>query len=151
LRPFTEDELSAFVESDLEHYIEERVNAGEPRDVARRVATEQIEGLFPDGRPAPRQLLFRVVDDDGNAVGTLWVGPRQADRPEAFWVWDVEIDEAHRGKGYGRAAMVLAEAEALHCGASELGLNVFGHNHAARRLYESLGYTATSTQMRKAL
>jgi len=53
--------------------------------------------------------------------------------------------------GYGRAAMELAEAEALSRGASELGLNVFGHNQVARHLYESMGYTATSINMKKDL
>ncbi len=79
-------------------------------------------------------------------------GPQQpADQPGAFWVWDVSIEEAHRGMGYGRAAMELAEAEALSRGASELGLNVFGHNQVARHLYESMDYTATSINMKKDL
>ncbi len=47
--------------------------------------------------------------------------------------------------------MELAEAEARLRGATELGLNVFGHNQVARQLYESMGYTATSIQMKKNL
>ncbi len=33
-------------------------------------------------------------------------------------------------------------------GVVSIGLNVFGPNVAARRLYEDLGYQVTSTQMR---
>ncbi len=61
------------------------------------------------------------------------------------------IDPAHRGRGLGRAAMVLAEEAARSQGASELGLNVFGPNTVARRLYESLGYETTAVNMRKPL
>jgi len=45
--------------------------------------------------------------------------------------------------------MELAEAEARSRGASELELNVFGHNQVARQLYESMGYTATAIRMKK--
>jgi GNAT superfamily N-acetyltransferase len=151
LRPLTDEELSEFIEADVERYVEERVRSGERPDVAGRIAHEQSKALFPDGTPADGQLLFRVLDGDGAAVGTLWIGIQQADQPGAFWVWDVRIDESHRGKGFGRAAMELAEAEARSRGASELGLNDFGHNQVARRLYESMGYTATAIRMKKSL
>ena len=151
LRPLTDEELSEFIEGDLERYVEERVRSGERPDVARRVACEQSKALFPDGTPADGQLLFRVLDENGSAVGTLWIGPQHADQPGAFWVWDVRIERAHRGKGYGRAAMELAEIEARSRGASELGLNVFGHNQVARQLYESMGYATTAIRMKKDL
>ena len=152
LRPLTDEEISEYIERQVEQYVEERVRSGERPDSARRIASEQSRALFPEGVPANGQLLFRVLDDEGTAVGMLWIGPQQsADQPGAFWVWDVRIEEAHRGMGYGRAAMELAEAEALSRGASELGLNVFGHNQVARHLYESMGYTATSINMKKDL
>ena len=47
--------------------------------------------------------------------------------------------------------MELAEVEARAGGATELGLNVFGHNQVARQLYESMGYVATSIRMNKNL
>ena len=86
--------------------------------------------------------------DDGIVVGVLWIGPF-TEGSDAWWVWDVEIDEQHRGAGHGRGAMQLAEEEAARHGAATLGLNVFGYNTAARRLYASLGYETTAVQMRK--
>ena len=152
LRPLTDEEASEFIEWQLEQYVEERVRSGERPDSARRIASEQSSALFPEGVPADGQLLFRVLDDEGSAVGTLWIGPQQpANQPEAFWVFYVKVEEAHRGEGYGRLAMELAETEARSRGASELGLNVFGHNQVARHLYESMGYTATSINMKKRL
>jgi ribosomal protein S18 acetylase RimI-like enzyme len=147
----TEDEVAAFVDAQRDPYIAERVVAGERPDEARRIADEQMARLFPGGTPAPGQLLYRVLAADGSAVGALWIGPHIAERPDAFWVWDIEIDEAERGRGLGRAAMGLAEEEARAHGASELGLNVFGSNTVARTLYESIGYRATAITMRKSL
>ncbi|MEC5182355.1 ribosomal protein S18 acetylase RimI-like enzyme [Arthrobacter sp. CG_A4] len=66
-------------------------------------------------------------------------------------MFDVEIQPALRSKGFGRQAMILGEAEARRLGATSIGLNVFGYNANARKLYESLGYEATAIQMRKDL
>jgi GNAT superfamily N-acetyltransferase len=145
----TDGELDEWLEMHREIYIADRVRTGETPEQARTIALSQYALLFPDNRPAPGQLAFRVVDDE-TAVGWLWIGPRP-DQVDDFWVWDVTIEESERGKGYGRAAMLLAEEEAAKVGAKTLGLNVFGYNTVARRLYESLGYETTAVQMLKAL
>jgi ribosomal protein S18 acetylase RimI-like enzyme len=43
------------------------------------------------------------------------------------------------------------EGEARARGFARAGLNVYGDNHVARRLYESLGYVETSRQLHKEL
>ena len=121
LRPLTDEEISEFIEWQVEQYVEERVRSGERPETARRIASEQSRALFPEGVPADGQLLFRVLDDDGTAVGMLWIGPQQpADQPGALWVFYARIEEVHRGKGYGRLAMELAESEARSRGAQNL-------------------------------
>jgi ribosomal protein S18 acetylase RimI-like enzyme len=65
------------------------------------------------------------------------------------WVYDIGIEAAFRGLGYGRAAMRLAEDEARLRGMTSLGLSVHGQNIVARCLYESIGYPVTELQMRK--
>jgi diamine N-acetyltransferase len=53
---------------------------------------------------------------------------------------------AHRGTGRGRALLTAALAWAYqHCGAQEVWLDVKAHNHRARALYESVGFTVTTT------
>ena len=47
--------------------------------------------------------------------------------------------------------MLLAEHQARAHGATQLGLNVFGHNTVARQLYDSMGYELTAINMRKQL
>ncbi len=151
LRPLTEQEIAVYIEAAIDHYSRERATAGEPPEDALRVAQEQINGFFPDGRPAQGQHIFRVLDDDELEVGFLWIGLLREDRPNLFWVQDIQIDELQRGRGLGKAAMSLAEDEARAHGGTELGLNVFGHNPIAKKLYESMGYTTTATIMRRIL
>lgn len=91
-----------------------------------------------------------MVSAELGPVGELWVGPFDDD-PQRWWVWDVAIDEPYRGRGLGRAAMVLAERLAGEHGATSIGLNVFARNEVARGLYRSLGYEEASVQMRKAV
>src|SRR5580658_9116898 len=110
LRPMTEEQIATFISADMEKYVADRVTAGESPEEAHRVADNQMAILFPDGSPAPGQLLYQVIDDEGAVVGFLWIGPPMSEEPGAkYWVWNVEIEESYRGRGLGRAAMALAE------------------------------------------
>ncbi len=95
--------------------------------------------------------MFDVVDTDGGTVGYVWIGPDATDDSGAWRVWSVVIDDDKYGRGFGRAAMHLAEEYAREQGATSIGLQVFGDNTSARVLYESLGYVAASLTMRKTL
>lgn len=154
LRPMPDDALGEWRANAEAHYLAERIAAGDtPEYAAKRVA--QSQEYFPDGRPAEGQLVFQVVERDEiggeTVVGALWIGLLEPEQPAAWWVLDVEIDEEHRGRGYGRAAMRLAEEEARARGGERIGLNVFGPNVVARSLYDSLGYRVTATNMTKEL
>ena len=92
-----------------------------------------------------------MLDDNELEVGFLWIGLPREDRPNLYWVQDIQIDGLQRGQGLGKAAMSLAEDEVRACGGTELGLNVFGHNPIAKSLFESMGYTTTATIMRRVL
>jgi GNAT superfamily N-acetyltransferase len=56
------------------------------------------------------------------------------------WFW---IDEAHRGKGRGRALMAAAEDEGRKRGCTAVWLDTF--EFQARPFYEKLGYTVFGT------
>ena len=105
-------------------------------------------GSFRTVQPSSDQFVF-VVEADGESVGELWVAERDGDLGRGLWIYDVQIDEAHRGRGYGREAMLFAEEEARRRGLGRVALNVFGGNAAARGLYQSLGYIETAVLMSK--
>ena len=145
-----EEEIRSWLASERSHYIEERARSGEERVQAVERADQEIGQLFPDGSPAPGQNVYRVLDD-ATVVGTLWVGQQYDAPPGQWWVYNIQIDEPYRGRGLGKATMLAAEVKARELGAARLGLNVFGHNEVARRLYEGLGYETQAIQMRKTL
>jgi ribosomal protein S18 acetylase RimI-like enzyme len=105
---------------------------------------------WPGAEP-PAGDVVAIVEADGEAVGHVWFAESSRnDRPTVF-INDVEIDEAHRGRGLGRAAMELVEDEARARDIDRVELNVFGGNTAARNLYRSLGYDEVAVGMRKLL
>lgn len=143
-------ELTPWLDRLGSDYVDERVAAGDDRGRAERGVRRDRADFFPGDQPAPGQLAFRLLDDE-QPVGTLWIGPIPDSDPGHWWVWSIEIEEPFRGRGLGRAAMEVAEAQARRAGATKLGLNVFAANAVARGLYESLGYETTQLQMSKPL
>ena len=153
LRPMTDAEYDAFYSKLIKEYATDNIEAGnwtvENAVELSRNATEQ---LLPLGRDTPRVLLLSAENSDGEYVGYVWVGlDRGGVSSAGAWIYDIEINESHRGKGYGRALLQAAEKETLKNGVNKLGLNVFGSNKVARKLYESAGYDTTQLQMSKNL
>jgi len=147
LRPMSRTDLDTYREEGTRSYIEELIRSGMPEDRAQANAESTMADSFADGVPIGGNEVFDVVDGD-EVVGLLWLGPQS---PGTWYVMDIEIREEFRGRGYGRATMLLAEDVARGHGATHLGLNVFGHNPNARALYESLGYETQAVRMRKPL
>jgi ribosomal protein S18 acetylase RimI-like enzyme len=67
------------------------------------------------------------------------------------FIYDIEVDEAFRGRGYGRAALLALEPLARELGYDTVGLHVFGDNEVARNLYRTSGYVETDVMMNKRL
>jgi len=149
IEPMPTDRIAAWIEADHQRYIDSRMLSGESRETAVEKAEKSRDENFPNGRPLDTHLIFQVWADD-TVVGQLWLGPYPAGSTE-WWVFDIEIDEAHRRRGYARRALELGHAAAKTHGATAIGLNVFGYNTGAKELYDSLGYTVTATQMKKPL
>ena len=151
--PFTEPEFRAWLLQAVPAFALLNVEDG------RWSLAESIEksqeahaALLPQGLQTPGQFFVRLQDADSGAdVGTLWWAEAdQAGRRQAN-VYNIEIEEHARRRGYARAAFGELERVAREHGAHQLGLHVFGHNHAARRLYDELGFEPTSITMRTIL
>jgi len=146
----TAEALKTWVPAMRESYIAQRIEAGERPESARTAGTGQMDQLFPGDVPAEGQHVMDAVLD-GEVVGTLWMG-RPFGGDETMWfVFYVEIDPAHRGRGLGRAVMQAAEAWTAEHGGTRVGLSVMGPNTVARSLYDSLGYEVMATGMYKDL
>jgi ribosomal protein S18 acetylase RimI-like enzyme len=152
LRPMTDDDLATRTAALTDDYaLDLHRSRGLPPDRARIEAQRQLAELLPDGVSTDGTLMF-TAEADGVAVGWIWISlPSAPERPDTAWIYEVQIDAEQRGNGYGRAIMVSAERELARRGVTRLALNVFGHNAAAIRLYESLGFQTTSQQMAKSI
>jgi len=152
LRPLRDDEFEAWLASSKAGYAASiEHDGGIPRDVAEAKAEADFAQIVPDGGKVPEGHGVFVVDDDGEAVGRLWVAEREADGERVLFVYEVAVDEAARGRGLGRLAMEFAEEEARRRGLARVALNVFGGNDVARGLYRSLGYREVAVWMAKEL
>ncbi len=149
----TDDEYSRWVTTSIAGYAESFVqNATMTAAEAAERSERDFAELLPDGRDTPEQHLWTVTDaSTGDVVGSLWINVRDRGIGRAAFVYDIEMDEGQRGKGYGRATMLAGEVAAKDLGATTMGLNVFGFNTTAINLYTSLGYEVTSQNMMKPL
>jgi ribosomal protein S18 acetylase RimI-like enzyme len=151
LRPMREDEFPAFRREGEAAYTRDlEENGGWAAEAAEKKSAEDWEQLLGAGLQSPGQYLY-VVEDDGERVGVLWLAERDSGGRSTLFVYDVHIEKQHRGRGLGRAAMLLAEEEARRRGISRIDLNVFGGNEVARNLYRSLGYRERAVFMGKDL
>jgi GNAT superfamily N-acetyltransferase len=151
LRPMTAQEYDAYRERVVPEYVSDLQRArGMTPEAAHDFATATFAPTLDEVAAADRSWLFRVLTDDGDAAGWLWLGPHPS-RADAAFIYDVIIDDSRQGQGLGRATMLAAEDFARTAGLTRLALNVFGWNHRAESLYRSLGYAVDSTTMSKSL
>ncbi len=149
----TDDEYERWQVELAEAFVAEARAAGRsmPDDAVQRELEENAT-LLPERAATPRMLVVTAEDADGARVGRAWVSldhPRGA--PDTAFIYDIEVDEQHRGKGLGKQLLAAIERAVADAGIGSLELNVFGNNAPALSLYESAGFTVTSQQMRKPL
>lgn len=115
-----------------------QADLGDPFDEA--TVLRALEEAVTD----PRHGRLYLILEDGTPVGHLALsfgftvvhGGRDA------LVDEVYVMPSRRGRGHGRAAMAFAEQVCGEMGMAAVSLAVHRENHAARRLYASLGYQA---------
>ncbi|MFB6840785.1 GNAT family N-acetyltransferase [Streptomyces sp. NPDC056361] len=151
VRPMNDGEYAEWEARAKEGFAQSWIDRGVPEDQARTKAEDSHRRYLPEGLATPG-VAIHVVVRDGVPAGFLWTGRIELEPGEwAAFVYDIEVDEGHRGRGYGRALMLLAERVARETGDTRLGLHVFAGNTPAIRLYESLGYRTTLVNSAKEL
>jgi ribosomal protein S18 acetylase RimI-like enzyme len=140
LEPMTIEQYEDNREHLVSEYASSLVRAGifDEREAAAD-AKRQTAMMMPRGLFTKSHSWF-VLKSADETVGTLWLFESRID--SSGHIYDVEIAPQHRGRGFGRAAMIAAENYFRGRNARYLELNVFGYNNVARALYESLGYVS---------
>lgn len=152
LRPMTADEYRVWHREAVASYADDLVrNVRLSPEAAERNAADTLRTLLPEGL-ATRDHWLKVAEDErGERVGHLWFARRATPGGEIAYLFDIQVVESERGRGYGRRLMERFEEEVAALGLERIELNVFGHNEVARGLYEDLGYVEMSRQLFKEL
>jgi ribosomal protein S18 acetylase RimI-like enzyme len=153
LVPMVDTDFRRYMETAVEDYAQSRFRCGdEAVEESRAAAKDAYEQLLSQGIASPGQHLFCIVAPGVQGrVGIVWLALREKYGVKSAYVYNIEVDEAHRGKGYGAGALARAEAFAREWGAVRLSLNVWNWNETARSLYEKAGFEVMAIGMTKVL
>ena len=148
LIPMEQADFEAYLEEDIQRYAQAHVEAGnwEPSQALEKSRKEHQQ-LLPDGLESRNQYLFSIIDASDQKLGILWVN---IENGRAF-IYDFRIDEAQRGKGYGKQALMALDEKLKSVEVQSVGLHVFGDNFIAQELYKKMGFQITGIHMKKRL
>ena len=153
MRPMTDAEFAEWQDDLARAYADEQVQSGNwaPEEALNR-AREDSATRLPQGRASPGMLFLLGMGPDGEPVGRIWLSVEHPKgTADCAFLYDIEVDGAHRGQGCGRTLLTAAEEAARSRGASALELNVFDGTATAIALYESAGYVVVQQQLRTRL
>jgi len=150
LRALEENELTPYFENLWKDYRAEFIAAGFSEEIANESVENSKKSYFPNQKLAPGNSIFFAYDSSSK-VGKLWLYSVEREGKTEWSIYDVETFDDFRGKGYGRAIMLAAEDYVRAAGGNSISLSVFGNNHVARKLYESLEYETIRVGMKKKL
>jgi ribosomal protein S18 acetylase RimI-like enzyme len=142
--------VAAWLASMWVGYREELLGAGMSEAEADQNIERNRSQLLDGDQLVAGQFVLDVLDE-GEAVGSLWLANQSPQGQSAWFIYDIVIDEKFRGRGLGRQTMTAGEEFVKARGGTRLGLNVFGPNAVARRLYESMDYQVMAVSMFKNL
>lgn len=148
LEPIQQEEFERFLEREIRGYAEDHVRNGNwPAEGALERSRKEFEHYLPEGIHSQDQYIYSIIDESDNKIGVLWV---QVKDHKAF-IFDFVIDEAFRGRGYGKQALAAMDEKLKSMNAESVALHVFGDNIAAQELYKKVGFQITGIHMKKTL
>ena len=125
----------------------------------RQRLEELLNQLTPQPSLLSEQTLRAVLDDsasrlylleeENRVVGMLTLGIYVSPTGSKGWIEDVVVDDACRGRGYGRMLVAHAIEEARKAGVAQLMLTSNPLRVAANKLYQAMGFERKETNCYK--
>lgn len=149
--PLTPEQSEFYLVHSQEGYIEDLVRAGALDErTARRKAAIDYADLAYEGETT---YVAGYADVDGAEewVGVIGWGLRgfgtEHEEP-TLYIYDFEVFERFRRRGFGEGLLTYAAAEAARSGARALRLTVWEGNDGAKALYRKVGFLDENARMR---
>ena len=150
LRPMTAPEYAEWVEQSIIGYAADKVASGQwTAEESLALSRKENAELLPLGLETPGNHLFTFVDSQAVAVGMLWFGVKKRFGADIAYVFNVSVRPERQREGHAARAFLALEEEVRRRGLSGIALHVFGHNNAARALYDKLGFRPTNISLFK--
>jgi ribosomal protein S18 acetylase RimI-like enzyme len=148
--PLTPEQSAAYLPHSQEGFADDLVRAGAlDRERARRKAVADYSTLDEDG--TTYVAGYAEVDGAEEWVGVIgWAltGFDVDHEERTLYVYDLEVFERFRRRGYGEGLLGHALAEAERAGADAVRLTVWEGNDGAKALYRRLGFRDENARMR---
>ena len=90
--------------------------------------------------------IYHVLNEKCEKVGIVWL---KVISDDTLLLNDIEVYPSYRRQGYGTAIMQAIEGITQEKGLTQIELEAYPHNEAARRLYRKAGYQETKIIMKK--
>ena len=103
-------------------------NGNWDQETALEKARAEYRNLLPDGVQTRDHHLLSIVEETGGKIGVLWFGVRQDGKRRRGYIYDFIIDEAQRGRGFGKQALAALDDILEEMQVDFIELHVFAHN-----------------------
>lgn len=151
LQPMSLAEFQVYLERSVAEYADDKVKAGNwPQEGALERSRQEFNKYLPQGLDTPENFLRTLIDrETGAPVGMIWYAPLPGSTDSTWFIYDFYVNPEQRRRGYAAQALAALEDHARVQSIKAIALHVFGHNTAARALYEKMGYEITNINMVK--
>lgn len=147
----SEEAFKLYLTWAIKDFAKDKVDAGNwQSEEALEKSEASFKSLLSDGLNTKDNYFFSIFESK-QKIGMIWFFADYSSVQAKVFIYDFVIEEAFRRKGFGKAALLEVEEKVKSLNINELGLHVFAHNTAARKLYEQTGYSVTNLSMSKKL
>ncbi|TCI01369.1 GNAT family N-acetyltransferase [Corallincola luteus] len=120
---------------------------GHSQSDAISLANEELDECLPDGLSTEGNHLMCIEHNGAGVIGYLWYVFNSGEN--SAFIYDFQVIEQFRGKGYGRKIFAKLEQTLRSEGVEQIELLVAYENKQAANLYAELGFKPTGVNMVK--
>ena len=125
------------------------------RFIAAGERTAEGYGSYLGRQLRESDVVVLVAEEKGEVLGYTYAGIEGIDymalRGPAGVLYDIVVDQAHRGRGIGRTLLDATLAELKTRGAPQVVLSTAERNESAQRLFARAGFRRTMIEMTREL